>query len=238
MQEPYTILNVDDSEGGRYSTTRILSNAGFRVIEAASGEQALARLREVVPDLVLLDINLPDISGFEICRQIKRELGPDLPVLHVSATYVVSSDWLQSGDADGFLVQPVEPAALVGNVRALLRAREAEQALARREREFDALTEAVGLPLALLHADLRLARANMRFCELIVGGCEPFGDRPLPLSSSEGDRVTQAADLLALAAKDEGALVTLPGCETRFAVRVMGGEDEAEGFVLVASDSP
>ena len=67
------ILNVDDHDAGRYARTRILTRAGFLVEEASTGEQALLAVRERPPDLVLLDINLPDIDGFEICRQIKNE---------------------------------------------------------------------------------------------------------------------------------------------------------------------
>ena len=67
------ILNVDDHDAGRYARTRFLSRAGFVVEEAATGEQALACLRDKRPDIVLLDINLPDIDGFEICRRIKSD---------------------------------------------------------------------------------------------------------------------------------------------------------------------
>ena len=76
------ILNVDDHDAGRYARTRFLSRAGFHVDEAATGEQALAMIRENRPDLVLLDINLPDMEGFEVRRRIKRN--PDtsrLPVI-------------------------------------------------------------------------------------------------------------------------------------------------------------
>ena len=66
--QSHTILNVDDSEAGRYAKSRILQRAGFRVIEAATGEAALQSIREERPELVLLDIKLPDISGVEVCR--------------------------------------------------------------------------------------------------------------------------------------------------------------------------
>ena len=65
------ILNVDDNDGARYAKSRILSRAGFVVIEAANGTEALERARDSLPDLVLLDVKLPDINGFEVCRQIK-----------------------------------------------------------------------------------------------------------------------------------------------------------------------
>src|SRR4051812_8247969 len=81
------ILNVDDNEIGRYTKTRILKQAGFEVIEAANGMDALEAVRTQRPDLVLLDLQLPDVSGFEVCRRIKSD--PEtarLPVLHITAT--------------------------------------------------------------------------------------------------------------------------------------------------------
>ena len=65
-----TILNVDDDDAGRYAVSRILKQAGFEVLEAASGEEAL-RLVDKNPDLIILDVKLPDIDGFEVCRRIK-----------------------------------------------------------------------------------------------------------------------------------------------------------------------
>jgi CheY-like chemotaxis protein len=66
-----TILHVDDNETNRYVITRILQNAGLTVVEAATGAEGLAEIGRHGPDLVILDVNLPDFNGFEICRQIK-----------------------------------------------------------------------------------------------------------------------------------------------------------------------
>jgi CheY-like chemotaxis protein len=67
------ILNVDDHDAGRYARTRFLTRAGFAVEEAGTGNQALQAVRDRPPDLVLLDINLPDLDGFEVCRRIKAD---------------------------------------------------------------------------------------------------------------------------------------------------------------------
>ncbi|EHP41027.1 signal transduction histidine kinase [Cupriavidus basilensis OR16] len=67
------ILNVDDSDGARYVKGRILRRAGFWVLEAASGQAALSLVRQHAPDLVLLDVKLPDINGLEVCRLIKSD---------------------------------------------------------------------------------------------------------------------------------------------------------------------
>ena len=69
------ILNVDDYEPGRYVVTRILERAQFRVREASNGEEALRLAAAERFDLVLLDVNLPDLNGFEVCRRLKADTG-------------------------------------------------------------------------------------------------------------------------------------------------------------------
>jgi CheY-like chemotaxis protein len=82
-----TILNVDDNDEHRYAISRILRKAGFEVMEAKTGREALD-LASSRPSLVILDINLPDMLGFDVCRQLKSSsLTRDIPVIHISATY-------------------------------------------------------------------------------------------------------------------------------------------------------
>ena len=128
MRKPL-ILNVDDNESGRYIKTQILRQGGYELIEARTGIEALERAKHAMPDLVLLDVKLPDVSGFEVCRLIK-EHAPKLLVLQISASFVAPGDratGLDSG-ADAYLSQPVEPSELLATVRALLRLKNAEQA--------------------------------------------------------------------------------------------------------------
>jgi CheY-like chemotaxis protein len=82
-----TILNVDDNQGHRYAITRVLTDAGFDVIEAATGTEALNRA-QTKPSLIILDVNLPDMLGFDVCRQLKANpLTSEIPIIHISATY-------------------------------------------------------------------------------------------------------------------------------------------------------
>ena len=67
------ILNVDDNESGRYVKSRVLKQAGYEVSEARTGVEALEKMRQERPDLVLLDVKLPDINGHEVCRLIKKQ---------------------------------------------------------------------------------------------------------------------------------------------------------------------
>ena len=127
---PKVLLNVDDDEAGRYAKSRILRHAGYEVTDAATGEQAIKAARELKPDLILLDVKLPDMSGLEVCRVIKRD-HPDIFVLQISASLVTEGDRVRGleGGADSYLTQPVAPSELVASVRALLRIRTAEVAL-------------------------------------------------------------------------------------------------------------
>ncbi|HYR06119.1 MAG TPA: response regulator [Longimicrobium sp.] len=139
------VLNVDDYEAGRYATSRVLRQAGFEVVDAATGEEALRLVRSEEPDLVLLDVNLPDLDGFEVCRRIKT--APEtstIPVLYLSAAYRTPEHRVQGLDlgADGYLTQPVEPRELVATVNALLRAREVEAAVRESEERFRSLVAA------------------------------------------------------------------------------------------------
>ena len=133
------ILNVDDNEAGRYAKTRTLQRGGHRVAEAANGADALRLARELRPALILLDVRLPDISGFEVCQRLKAAQ-PETLVLHISATFGSAAARVQglSGGADAYLTEPVEPAELLAVVDSLLRLRQAEDAL----RQLNAALEA------------------------------------------------------------------------------------------------
>jgi PAS domain S-box-containing protein len=144
------VLNVDDYEPGRYARTQVLQNAGFVVREAATGAEALSLIASEGPDIVLLDINLPDINGFEVCRRLKTDPATArVPVLHLSSTFVTAGYRVigLEGGADAYLTEPVEPPVLVATVNSLLRMRHAEEAartLARRwQSTFDALADGV-----------------------------------------------------------------------------------------------
>ena len=94
--------------------------------------EALRRARDDTPDLILCDVKLPDIDGFEVSRRLKDDPATtSIPVLQITATYSSTEHWAQAlnAGADGYLTHPAEPIVLVATIRALLRAREAERAL-------------------------------------------------------------------------------------------------------------
>jgi PAS domain S-box-containing protein len=142
-----TILNVDDFEPGLYAKSRALRLAGFEVYEAMTGEDALRLAHELKPQLVLLDVHLPDISGIEVCRRIKTDPSTEfILVIQTSATFTEVGDRVRGleGGADAYLTEPIEADELVANVRAILRLRETEQRVIEREAWLDAVMSSIG----------------------------------------------------------------------------------------------
>jgi len=133
MPEPRDlILVVDDNETARYNKERILTRAGYDVIGSGDGLEALRIVSEREPRVVVLDVKLPGLDGWEVCRRIKADPGTaSTLVLQVSATYVSDADTVRAleGGADAALTEPIEPAVLVATVRSLLRVRAAEDRL-------------------------------------------------------------------------------------------------------------
>ncbi|MEH2284851.1 MAG: response regulator [Nostoc sp.] len=170
MSEPrLTILHVDDNEANRYIVTRILQNAGFTVVEAATGATGLKAAVEHQPALVILDVKLPDISGFEVCRQIKAN--PEtafIPVLHLSASFIQSQDKAEGLDsgADAYLVQPVEPIELLATVRSLLRIRRAEEAALSSAREWQTTFDSIKDGVCLVDIEGIILRCNRAMMQL------------------------------------------------------------------------
>lgn len=133
-----TILNVDDYEPGRHARSKILANAGFHVTEASTGRQALKLATENRLELIVLDVNLPDINGYEVCRRLKSDpLTAAIPILHLSASNVQPEEQVTGLDngADGYLTEPVDPTVLIATIKALMRTRNAEEGLRRSNEE-------------------------------------------------------------------------------------------------------
>jgi two-component system cell cycle response regulator DivK len=116
------ILAVDDQEDNRRILRDLLTAAGFEVIEAADGAEAVRKAEEHVPDLILMDVQLPDVDGYEATRQIKANpLLKAIPIITVTS-FALSGDEgkaLEAG-SDFYMSKPFSPRQLLAKVREYL----------------------------------------------------------------------------------------------------------------------
>ena len=164
------ILIVDDNVATRYAVRRVLEHHGFGVDEAGTGGEGLARLGQNAYGALVLDVNLPDMSGFDVVRELRALPHLQLlPVVHVSAASIATGDLITGLDAgaDAYLVHPVDPGVLLATLRSLLRARRAEDALREAEARFGEIFRQVNAPIAVLDPQLQVHEANDAFRRLL-----------------------------------------------------------------------
>jgi DNA-binding response OmpR family regulator len=116
----FTLLFIEDDEAIRTALQLVLEDEGYEVAVAGDGETGIKMFGQIDPDLVLLDLRLPDISGFEVCRAIRRT--SITPVIMVTAQ-TDTSDLVNGFDAgaDDYVTKPVVPKELAARIRAALR---------------------------------------------------------------------------------------------------------------------
>ncbi len=143
MEEEIKILIVDDDPDVRFATSRVAKNAGYSVLEAATGEEALKTARKEKPDIILLDVVLPDVSGSDICRQIKAEECFKGTFVIMTSGFKTSSDEQARGldnGADGYIARPVSNRELTARINAMVRIMVAER---QRDHLIDELRQAL-----------------------------------------------------------------------------------------------
>ncbi|HTP07352.1 MAG TPA: response regulator [Anaerolineae bacterium] len=119
------ILVADDDDGLRQLLRLILAREGFEVFEASSGEQALAMAVTVDPAVILLDVMMPGLDGYDVCRRLKSDHRTgDVPVVFVSAAEdVMRRNELQKLGAAACIQKPIGPRDLVARVKAVMNRR-------------------------------------------------------------------------------------------------------------------
>ena len=177
MREPPRILIVDDTPANLHILQVRLAANGYDIVTAADGEAALAAVKDTQPDLILLDVMMPRMDGFEVCRRLRADPAvPFIPVIMVTAKTdprdVVAG--LEAG-GDEYLIKPVDQAALVARVKSMLRIKnlhDAVEALAAERAEWNVkLERRVEEQVAELEQLGRLKRFfSPQLAELIVAG--------------------------------------------------------------------
>ncbi|MFO3704087.1 response regulator [Xanthomonas codiaei] len=175
MGSKHHILVVDDNAVTRYSVRRVLEHHRFVVEEVGTGADGLAKLAAQSFAAVVLDVNLPDMSGFDIVRTLRADPRTALlPVVHVSAASIATGDMITGLDAgaDAYMIHPVDPNVLVATLRTLLRARHAEEELRASEARFREIFEHIGAPIAVVDAQLHTHEVNAAF-QRLIGSASP-----------------------------------------------------------------
>ncbi|MDX1953083.1 MAG: response regulator [Verrucomicrobiota bacterium] len=158
MNPAEKILIVDDDEPTRYALSRIISSAGYQVTVASSGKEALEKAASLQPDLVLLDVQLPDMSGFEVVKLIRADpLLRHLFIVHLTALSTREDDFVEGLEqgADGYLVHPLTNRELIARIRAYLRHNQTLKQLRESEGRYRTFFESNPLPVWIADAKER-----------------------------------------------------------------------------------
>ncbi|MHC8407593.1 response regulator [Pseudomonas sp. TMB3-21] len=176
MKRDIRLLIVDDNVATRYALRRRLERHDYIVLEAGTGGEGLALIDSEAIDALILDVNLPDVSGFDIVRKLRSETATALlPVIHVSAASIQTGDIITglNAGADAYLIHPVDPDVLLATLRTLLRVRDTENALRESEARFREIFVNVSAPIAVLDAQFKVHECNHAFAQLIHDNLDP-----------------------------------------------------------------
>ncbi|MFZ5912324.1 MAG: response regulator [Chloroflexota bacterium] len=142
--QPFTILIADDVPDNITLLSRYMVNEGFNYITACNGVEALEKVRAEMPDLVLLDVNMPEKDGFTVLEELRADPTIEhIPVIILTAARPTADD-IHAGlnlGADDYITKPFDKRELFARIRTKLRVKEAEDALRRRNRELNVLPE-------------------------------------------------------------------------------------------------
>jgi adenylate cyclase len=207
MHDPPRILVVDDNEANLDIARMRLESQGYEVVTALDGEEALARVRETAPDLLLLDIMMPKLDGIEVTRRLKGDPSlPFIPIILVTAK-ADAKDVVAGLDAGGddYLTKPFDHASLMARVRSMLRIKALHDTVEAQRGELAALNEGLAARVAAQVSEIGRINRLRRFlapqlAELIVSS----GDERI-LESHRRDIVALFCDMRGFTAFAETA---------------------------------
>jgi two-component system cell cycle response regulator len=166
---PGKILIVDDSVESRQLLVRTLKRAGYKIFEAADGLEGLTQAAKILPDLILLDIIMPELDGYQVCAALKKDLRTaDIPVIFLSAETETKDKirGLESGGVD-YITKPIDRGELLARVQTQLKIRRltkelirANIALIKKNAELEGANAAI---THLMHTDPLTGMANRRY---------------------------------------------------------------------------
>jgi DNA-binding NarL/FixJ family response regulator len=123
MDDLASVVIADADQAQRVTLARLLTRAGFRVLQAETGEQALALARSAAPGAVILEVPLSGLSGYEVCQTLRSEFGPEMPIMFLSGARTESYDRVAGLllGADDYLVKPYADGELIARLTGLFR---------------------------------------------------------------------------------------------------------------------
>ena len=164
MPKAYTVLNVEDLQNNRDLVRRILQSKGYNVVEAVNGLEGIAKAVEIKPDLILMDINLPDIDGFSAVTRIRSYSDlATVPIIALTARNVSDdADRAKAIGCDGYLSKPFGVKALLDEVSSYIgKPREQDQATTDKEKYLREHSVAMVTELERKHTELKVAHDQL-----------------------------------------------------------------------------
>lgn len=164
------ILIVDDQVHALHGMSRIMRGAGYETLDASNGADCLKLAADQKPDLILLDVVLPDIDGLEVCRRIKSDSETtDISVVLLSSIYVesdIQAEGLERG-ADGYIARPIPNRELLARVKSILRLKYAESRLSDSENRYQAIFNNAAVGIDLVNAEGDFLQVNSALQDML-----------------------------------------------------------------------
>lgn len=163
------ILVVDDEPAQLFAIARILRSAGYEVLEASTGKEGLEKARNEKPDLILLDVMLPDINGVDVAKEIKADINLHSLVILISGIKT-SSDSQAKGleeGADGYLSRPIPKRELIARVESILRIKNSEEVMLKSEEKYRLIVENAQEGIWSIDADANTIFVNQYMANLL-----------------------------------------------------------------------